>query len=62
MKDKVTETEVCCVDCGVKYLTEKQKENSGVATSNIGICCICGKEKNVISIRHYNFLKTKNNE
>lgn len=50
------EKKVCCVPCGVKYLTEKQKQQSGVATSNIGICCLCGNKTNVISISYYNYL------
>ena len=52
MKDQV------CFDCGVKYLTERQKKNGGnVVTFNIGECCKCKQQKSVTSIRHYNYLR-----
>lgn len=50
---------VCCVDCGVKHLTEQQKKVSYPVTFHQGICCVCGNNKSVTSIRHYNNLNKK---
>ena len=46
-----------CINCGIPFLTDKQKEESGVATFNRGYCCICRKFKSVTHIRHYNYLR-----
>jgi hypothetical protein len=46
----------CCVDCGVPYLTDKQKREGNVTTFHNGQCCVCGEEKQVTSARHYNYL------
>ena len=45
-----------CVDCGVKFLTDKQKENGGVSTFHLGKCGLCGEEKSITHIRTYNYL------
>ncbi len=47
----------CCVDCGIKHLTDVQKKRAGVHTAHLGICCVCGKEKMILSTRHYNYLR-----
>jgi len=47
-----------CIDCGIQYLTEEQK-NSGelsVATAHKADCGLCGTETTVVHIRHYNYL------
>ena len=60
MEKKITGDEVVCVDCGVTYLTEKQKEQFRVTTFHQGTCFLCEKEKPVTSIRHYNYLNALN--
>ncbi len=53
----IQENDCCCIPCGIKFLTEAQKKKGGsVATSNHGICCVCGSETTVLPIRHYNYL------
>lgn len=53
----------CCIPCGVASLTKDQiKKLGGVVTTNLGICCVCGKQTDVVSIRHYNYLNKKSNE
>ncbi len=61
IQDTIIEgNKVVCFDCGVKYLTEKQKQQGGNAvTFHQGICCQCGMEKSVTSVRHYNNLKSQ---
>ncbi|MBK7883580.1 MAG: hypothetical protein IPJ81_07075 [Chitinophagaceae bacterium] len=55
--------DICCIPCGVASLTEKQKKKLGGAiTSNLGICCVCGKETDVVPVRHYNYLNKNTNE
>jgi hypothetical protein len=46
-----------CLDCGHKYLTEKQLKGAGVCTCWKGICRECGEEKPVTDIRHFNYLQ-----
>lgn len=53
------ENKVCCVDCGVKYLTQDQKKIGYPVTFHRAKCCVCGKTKDVTSIRHYNNLINK---
>lgn len=49
-----------CIDCGVKYLSEQQKQSGGnVTTFHQNDCGICGENKGVTSIRHYNYGKIK---
>lgn len=46
-----------CFDCGPKYLTKKQREESGHAvTAHKGECCECKEIKLITSVRHYNYL------
>lgn len=53
----------CCIPCGVASLTKKQKQKlGGVVSANIGICCVCRKQTDVVSIRHYNYLNKKNED
>lgn len=46
-----------CFECGVKYLTPKQKEQGGAVTAHLGHCVECKESKLVTHIRHYNYLK-----
>ncbi len=47
-----------CIDCGVPFLTEKQKSEGGHGTTfHKTVCGLCGKEGSVTHIRHYNRLK-----
>jgi hypothetical protein len=48
-----------CVECGVPYLTDKQKEEGGCTTFHKGICGICEEEKSITHIRTYNYLQKK---
>lgn len=57
---KITGSEVVCVDCGLKYLTDEQKKRGGVTTFHEGECFLCGQTKPVTSIRHYNYLNQTN--
>lgn len=50
-----------CADCGVKYLTEKQKKQDRVSTFHLNICGLCGEEEGVTHIRTYNYLQVKIN-
>jgi len=45
-----------CIDCGIEFLTDKQKQKSGVSTFHKSECCLCGEEKSVTHIRVYNYL------
>lgn len=45
-----------CVDCGQQFLTEKQRANPRICTFHQSTCCLCGEEKGVTNIRHYNYL------
>ena len=49
-------SDYCCVDCGVKFI-KKDKMNITIATFHKSICGVCGKEKSVTHIRHYNYLQ-----
>lgn len=53
----MSKEKVVCFDCGIKYLTRKQRKEGGVATFFLGTCCECKNLKHVTSIRHYNNLK-----
>lgn len=47
-----------CIDCGVQFLDDKQKARGGsVTTFHQGECCLCGKDKSITNIRHYNWLR-----
>jgi hypothetical protein len=47
-----------CFNCGVNFLTKKQKTSGGsVATFSIGECCLCNQTTKVTNIRTYNYLK-----
>lgn len=47
---------ICC-DCGVKYLTDKQKEDSSCHTFSFGECIECKEVVLVTADRHYNYRK-----
>lgn len=49
------ETDTVCSACGIEYLEENG--NMNISTFNIGICCLCGEQKDVTHIRAYNYLK-----
>ena len=54
----VLENDVVCFECGVKYLSEQQKQSGGNAvTFHEDKCCECGEVKSVTSVRHYNYLQ-----
>lgn len=61
MKKKNDRTsDYVCVDCGVPYLTEKQKKEGGhVATFHMGTCGICENHKSITHIRAYNYLNKR---
>ena len=47
-----------CWECGIKYLTEEQKQMKGFAiTFSMGKCCECKEIKEVTDTRNYNYLK-----
>lgn len=48
-----------CFDCGVGYLTDKQKEEGGVSTFSKGECGVCKEITLVTHIRTYNYLQRK---
>lgn len=45
-----------CWDCGRQFLTEAQKKRDGVVTAHKSACGLCGEEKAVTHIRHWNWL------
>jgi len=49
-----------CIDCGVPYLTEKQKDTENTlghcSTFHSGICGLCGEGRLITHIRAYNYL------
>ncbi len=45
-----------CFDCGLKYLTEKQKKEPDTVTAWNGWCIECKKNKPVTSTRNFNYL------
>lgn len=58
IEERIKTNGYCCVDCGVNYLTEKQKSQEGnVSTFHKGVCTVCLKETSVTHIRHYNYLR-----
>ncbi len=49
-----------CIECGVQYLSDRQLRNGGNDTTFfMGECGLCGEEKSITSIRHYNYLSPK---
>lgn len=61
MQKSYSGNEVCCVDCGVKFMRENNlKLTDAAITANKGICCVCGQEKLIVPIRHYNYLTYQN--
>lgn len=46
-----------CWDCGLPFLTDEQKKREGVVTAHTAVCGLCGKEKGVTHIRHWNWLQ-----
>lgn len=47
-----------CVDCGINYLTEKQKESGGQChTFHLSECGLCQQIKPVTHMRAYNYLR-----
>lgn len=52
-----------CFDCGHEFLTEKEKQGEGRAvTAHLDICGLCGEEKLVTDIRHFNYLRLPKNQ
>ena len=49
-----------CIDCGVPYLTEKQKKEGGVCTFHVGECGVCRETTSITHMRHYNYLTKVN--
>jgi len=56
--DKRT-SDYICFDCGNKFLTEEQKNEETVSTMHMSKCGLCGKEKGVCHMRHFNWLNKK---
>lgn len=56
-KELVKEPVWVCWDCGMPYLTEKQKQQGGAITAHINICDVCGENKTVTHVRHWNYLQ-----
>lgn len=51
-----------CIECGTKYLTEKQKQAGGFCTTfHQGVCGLCQEEKSITHIRAYNYLRKPKN-
>lgn len=46
-----------CWDCGTTFLKESQKDINNVVTVHKSTCGLCGEEKSVKHIRHWNWLK-----
>lgn len=48
-----------CHSCGVKHLTKEQKQdkNRSITTFHQADCDVCGLNKPVTHIRHYNYLR-----
>lgn len=55
-KVKNRTSDYVCVECGQQFLTEKQRANPRICTFHQSTCCLCGEEKGVTNIRHYNYL------
>jgi len=51
-----------CFDCGIEFLTDKQKAIGGVVTAHKGECGLCGKEKSVTDMRRFNYLNYPKNK
>lgn len=49
------DSKVCC-GCGIKYLTEEQKQKSNAVTAKKGTCILCNEETYVVDIINYNNL------
>lgn len=47
MKDQI------CIPCGVRHLTDEQKNQRKAVTFYEGTCCECGEFTMVTNIRHY---------
>lgn len=45
-----------CFDCGIEFLSDKQKSIGGVVTAHVSKCGLCGQEKSVTHIRTFNWL------
>lgn len=61
MKDnrsnKEKDAEYVCFECGVGYLSKKDKKEDGHAvTFSNSNCDLCGEFKGTTSVRHYNYL------
>lgn len=54
------DSDYVCIDCGIQFLTEKQKERGGVHTFHKSKCGLCKEEKSVTNIRNYNYLRIPN--
>jgi len=48
-----------CANCGIPFLTEKQKSEPRICTVFIDTCGLCGKKEAVTHIRNYNYLNKK---
>lgn len=50
-------TDYVCFECGKNFLTEAQKKSGGdCVTFHQNTCGLCGEDKSVTNIRHYNYL------
>ena len=45
-----------CHECGIEFLSEKQMTETTIATAHISKCGLCGEDKSIIHMRHYNYL------
>jgi len=46
-----------CASCGIKFLTDKQKEESSPTTFSVSECGLCGEKTSTTHIRKYNYLQ-----
>lgn len=62
IEDKVRKrtSDYVCVDCGVPFLTKRQRKKAIITAFHKGECGLCNEEKAITHIRAYNYLrKTK---
>ena len=58
-KKENRKSDYVCVKCGVKYLTEEQKDKAQICTFFIGECGLCSEETGITHIRNYNYLNKR---
>jgi len=59
MTKKNRKSDYVCVNCGVKYLTEEQKDKAMICTFYLGTCGLCNEQAAITHIRNYNYLNKK---